>query len=211
MNYIYNQEDLKNIKYLKENPPKKIWWDFVYYSFDYGDFYFQLETSPEIADSQNKNDEAIIGKITKIDKPYVSHQNSKIVCENKIINSIYIVRTFLYFSTYQKHSLYKKSIARIKAKLKSISGKKDPLNDILAKTNGSWEEITCHPKSNEIKYVNPKHSNLIDCGLILEIEGEILEAYVRCNGFGFNVDENNFFSNVEEVKQIAEKYELIKV
>ena len=210
MNYIYNQQDLENIKYLKENPPGKIWWDFSRYSFDYGDFHFQLETSPKLADSQNGNDEAIIGEFTKIDSPFEIYEHSKLVCENKTIDSIYVVRSFLYFTTYQAYSFKDRLFAQLATKLKSIFGKKDPLDDIISKSAGSWEEITCHPNSIETKSINPKHSNLIDCGLLIEIDGKILEAYVQRNGFGFN-HENNYFSDIEEVKEIAQQYEVIKV
>ena len=92
-----------------------------------------------------------------------------------------------------------------------MTGKKDPLGDIVSKTIGGCKEIICHPKSEEVKKVDPKYSNLIDCGLLIQIDGKCLKAFVEFNGFGFHVSDDKYFHDIDELKDIAGRYEFIKV
>ena len=92
-----------------------------------------------------------------------------------------------------------------------MTGKADAFGDISSKAIGGGEEFTCHPKSDEAKKVDPKHSNLIDCGLLLQIDGKCLKAFVERNGFGFHIWDEKYFFDIDELKEIAKQYELIKV
>ena len=212
MNYTYKDSEIEFARHMKVNPPHKIWWDFTTYVFDYGDFYFQLECVSEIADTQNKSDEAIIGQFTKHFEPFVPGQHTKLVCYDKRIEELYIVRVFLYFTTFREYSKTEQFLNQVKQKVKNlVTGKKDPFGDIVSKTIGGCEEITCHPKSDEVKNVAPQYSNLIDCGLLVQIDGKCLKAFVESNGFGFHVWDDKYFHNIDELKDIAGQYEFIKV
>lgn len=212
MDYTYTQNEISFARYIKTNAPKKIWYDFATYVFDYEAFYFQIECVSEIADTQNKSDEAIIGQFTKHLEIYVPGQYTKLVCEDRKIEELYIARVFLYFTTFKEYSKLEQIYSQIQHKTKTlITGKKDALGDILSKTIGGCEEITCHPKSEEAKSVDTKYSNLIDCGLLIQIDGKCLKAFVQSNGYGFPISDDNYFDDIEGLKDIAGQYEFIKV
>jgi hypothetical protein len=212
MDYTYKDSEIEFARYIKTNPPRKIWWDFTVYVFEYESFYFQIECVSEIADTQNKSDEAIIGQFTKHLETFIPGQETELVCENKKIDELYIARVFLYFTTFKEYSKAKRLFNQAKQKVKSfLLGKTDPIEQLLSSTIGGCEEITCHPKSIEAQSVNPKHSNLIDCGLLLQIEGKVLKAFVESNGFGFPIWNNKYFYEIDELQNIIGQYEFIKV
>jgi hypothetical protein len=203
MDYTYN---------LKANPPHKIWWNTIAIVFDYSEFYFQLECNSEIADTQNKSDEAIVVEFTKHLEPFVVGTHTKLICQDKRIEELYIVRVFLYFTNYREYSKIEKFFNITKQRLKTLfTGKKDAFGDLFSKATGGSEEVTCHPNSDEAKNIDPKYSNLIDCGLLVQIDGKCLKAFVECNGFGFDVWEDKYFHNINELKEIVGQYEFIKV
>ena len=178
--YTYNENEIELVRHLLNYTPKKIWWDFVRYYFDYGEYYIKLNCVDKIADSQNKIDEAIIGEITREENAFKPDKDAKLVCENKKIDNAHIVRTFLYFSTFRDYSAPEKLTNRIKHKLKTLlTGKKDPAGDLISRTTGIGEELICHPKSDEAKKVNPAFANLLDIGLLLEIEGKFFKSIHR--------------------------------
>lgn len=212
MDYIYKDSEIEFARYIKANPPQKIWWNFISYVFDYGNFYFQIESVSKIADTQNKSDEAIIGQFTRHLEAFVPNQDDKLICENKRIDELYIIRVFLYFTTFRKYSKVEQLFNQTRQKIKSlIIGRADPIEEILSKTIGGCKEVICHPKSDEIKRINPKHLNLIDCGLLLQIDGKILKAFVESNGFGFHIWGDKYFYDISELNEIAGQYEFIKV
>lgn len=111
-----------------------------------------------------------------------------------------------------KHSKTEQFLNQAKHKLKNlVTGMKDPFGDVLSKAIGDCEEITCHPNSDLAKNADPKYSNLIDCGLLVQIDGKCLKAFVESNGFGFYVWDDKYFHNIDELKGIAGHYEFIKV
>ncbi|MEA5006486.1 MAG: hypothetical protein VB022_08760 [Rikenellaceae bacterium] len=212
MDYTYKDSEIEFARQIKANPPHKIWWDFTTITFDYSDFYFQIECVSEIADTQNKSDEAIIGQFTKHLEHYSPGQHTKLVCQDKKVEELYIVRVILYFTAFRAFSKTEQLINQAKQNVKTwLTRKKDPFGDVLSKTIGGCEEITCHPKSDEAKNADPSFSNLIDCGLLIQIEGKCLKAFVESNGFGFHIWNDKYFFDIDELKDIAGQYEFIKV
>ena len=212
MDYTYTNSEIEFARHIKLYSPQNIWWDFATYVFDYGDFYFQIECVSELAATQNKSDEAIIGRFSKHFQPFVPGGHMKLICQDKNIEELYIVRVLLYFTTYSEYSKTKLLLNQVKQRLKSLlTGKNDPVGELLSKSIGGCEEITCHPKSDDAKNVDPNYSNLIDCGLLVQIDGKYLKAFVERNGFGFDSWNDNFFLTIDEIKEISSRYELIKV
>jgi len=212
MEYTYKDKEIGFARHIKDNPPHKIWWDFISYFFDYGEFYYQIECTSEIADTQNEADEAIVGKFTRHPEPYFPDQNAKLVCQGKKIEAVYIARAFLHFTTNREYSRLERFFNRSIQQVKNIvTGKKDPIGDIVSQTLGGYEEITCHPKSEEAKNANPVYSNLIDCGLLIQIDGKFLKAFAEGNGFGFHIWNDKYFHDYEELKDTFEEYEFIEV
>ena len=210
--YTYKERELEYVQYLKNYPPKKVWWDFVEYVFEYDAFYFQLECISEIADTQNESDEAIIAHFTKHEEPFKPRVETKLVCENKKIEDIYIARTFLYFSTVKNFSKLEMFYRQFKQRAKVfLTMKKDPFGDAVSESAGSHAEITCHPRSEEAKGVDPRYSNLIDVGLLIQIDGKCLKTFLENNGFGFHIWNDKYFFEPKELKSITGQYEFIKV
>lgn len=209
MDFTYKKPELEIARYIKLNPPTKIWRNFVSYTFDYGNFYFQLVSECEEASTPNKPGEAIVGQLTKHLKPFHPNDNTELVCDNKKVEEVYIVRTFLYFSAFHSYSKTEQLLNRAKYKVKSILFKTDPVNALTAKATGYGESYVCHPNSEEAKKVNAPYSNIIDCGLILQIDGNFLFAFVQSNGYGFPIWNNKNFHSFKDLEEIAEQYELI--
>ena len=212
MEYLYNDNDLEIIRFIKNNPPKRIWYEYLSYVFEYESFYFTIEIQDEKADSINDYDEAIIGKITKISNEFQSSEYYTLICENKRIEELYVVRTFLYFTPIKylsKLTIFKNKIIN---KIKSFFTKRnDILQKLLAETIGGCEEITCHPNSEQAKKVQKEYSNLLDCGLLLNIEGKYLKVFVESNGYGFYILNEKYFFDLDEIKDIPQQFELIKI
>jgi hypothetical protein len=209
--YTYGNEEIQLIQKLIYTPPNKIWWDFVQYIFDYNNYYIKLECISKRADTQNKSDEAIIANITIVNEEFKPSENTVLVCQNQIIDNAYIVKTFLYFTTYRKYSVFEKITKRTAYKIKNFFTGNNPIESILSETIGGCEEIICHPKSDEVKNINPKYANILDVGLLLEIEGKCLKAFIQNNTFGFHIWDEKYFFKPEDLKEDAELYEFIKI
>ena len=210
--YIYKETDIKLIRHLKNIRPLKIWYNFTFYVFDYGNYHLILECVDKVAKSQNKFDEAIIAELTQRNEKYVPDEHSKLICENKSIDNIYIVRTLLYFSDFRYFSKPEKIANRIKYKVKSfINGKREPIDIIKSGITGIGNEYVCHPKSKETKSIDLNYTNLLDVGLLIEIENKYIKAYIQSNGFGFHISNQKYFYDSEELKEDTQLYEFLKL
>ena len=210
--YLFDEDEINLVKHLLKHPPNRIWYDYVWYVFEYNDYHLRLDCYDESADTQNKYDEAIIAKMIKEDKKFEPSQEYKLVYKDKKIETAYIVRTFLYFTTVRMFSEDEITLRRETQKIKtSLTGKQDPLEEILSDTIGYCQEIICHPNSEEAKKVNIQYSNLLDVGLLLEVEGKFLKAYIANNGFGFPVWNDKYFFEAEELKEEVKFYDFIKI
>lgn len=212
MDHTYTESEIEFAHFIKTNSPRKIWWDFTKYVLDYGDFFYQIECVGKFADSPNENEEAIIGQLTKQIESFVPGEYAKLVCENKTIEEIFIVRAFLYFTPFREITPKDKFIRKSKQFLKTLlTGKSNPIDKIFTDIVEGCEIIICHPESGEAKAVDSNFSNLIDCGLLIQIENKCLKAFVENNGYGFLIYKDKFFHEIKELKRIAGQYEFIKV
>ena len=211
MEYLFNDIEKNIIEKLKNSQPKRIWYEFVTVVFEFDDFYIELESVPEIADSQNKFDEAMTAKIREIKKSYKPSENAKLICENKLIIEIKTVRTFLYFTdSISEPKKVKKLDSKWNRFMSKISNvKQSEIEKILGRTSSSYHSvITCRPNSSESKKAHPEFSNIIDVGLVLKIENEFLPVFVQSNSFGFGHLERKFLLLESELKEIINNYEL---
>ena len=211
MEHLFNEIEKKIIEKLKNSKPKRIWYEFITVVFEFDDFYIELESVSEIADSQNKYDEAIITKIREFNKSYKPSENAKLISENKFISEIKTVRTFLYFtdsiSEPKKVKKLDSKWNRVMSKISNV--RKSEIEKILEGTSSSYHSaITCQPNSAESKKARPEFSNIIDVGLVIKIENEFLPVFVQSNGFGFGHLEKKFLLRKSELKQIINNYEL---
>jgi len=71
--------------------------------------------------------------------------------------------------------------------------------------------ISYHPKSEEAKAISLDYSNLIDVGLLIQIEQKCLKAFVEKNSYGFHVWNDKFFFELDELIDTARQYDFLKV
>jgi len=86
------------------------------------------------------------------------------------------------------------------------SGKKDPIGYITSKTTGVHKEITCHPKLKDIINIDAKYSNMLDCGILIKIDGKYLKAFVQSNSLGFTIWDDEYFYNEDLINDLCEEY-----
>jgi len=211
MEHLFNDIEKKIIEKLKNSKPKRIWYEFITVVFEFDDFYIELESVSEIADSQNKYDEAIAAKIREFKKAYKPSKNAKLISKNKLISEIKTVKTFLYFTdSISEPKKVKKLDSKWNRFMSKISNvKQSETEKILGGTSSSYHSvITCRPNSSESKKARPEFSNIIDVGLVLKIENEFLPVFVQSNSFGFGHLERKFLLPESELKKIINNYEL---
>lgn len=202
---LYDDQTIEIFKILKSNSPKRMLSDeFMQVAFDYGNFYFIASPEDFIAASQNTNDEAIIVKFEKHNEAYKIHESEKVLFENPKISNIYILRTLLYFSD---HINYKDRDEAISVMTKEEK-ENEILSDVLSKATGGHEEIVCHPQSDEAEKVNKDFSNLVDAGILIEVNGEKLLCFSYFNSFSAN---GQTWTNKEIEEDLLPFYEFIKV
>ncbi|SNS47845.1 hypothetical protein SAMN06295967_110111 [Belliella buryatensis] len=213
MVHKFSDREVKFAQYIKENTPHKIWFGYyIDYAFDFGSFYIKLECILEDVDSPHIYSEAKIVRLTKHDEVFVPEEYTKLICQKKNIECLFITRAMLHFSLFEEYSKTKQIFNRLKQKSKILfTGKQDYLGDMFAKVDGCYETFISHPLSINAKDVNPEFSNLVDCGLLIQIEGKMLKAFVEDNSYGFHVFNDKYFFAKEEIKEIYDKYELIEI
>ena len=103
--HLFSNEELSHLKFIRENSPIRIWYEYIQYVFEYENFYFTLEV--ELAEKiyQAKEFEvqyAMKTEIKFIEDKFVAQQGSQLLSENEKITEIEIVRTKLYFAKYRQ-------------------------------------------------------------------------------------------------------------
>lgn len=103
--YLFSDEELSHLKFIRENSPIRIWYEYIQYVFEYENFYFTLKV--ELAEKiyQAKEFEvqyAMKTEIKFIEDKFVAQQGSQLLSENEKITEIEIVRTKLYFAKYRQ-------------------------------------------------------------------------------------------------------------
>ena len=211
MNYIFDDIEREIIEELKNSRPKRIWTEYIKVIFEYEDYFVELECVPEIADSQNKADEAMTVKIRKENGNYKPYKSAQVICENEQIKEINTVRTFLYFTDSitepKKVQKMDSKWNRIMSKIAGI--RKSEIDKILEGTSSSYHsEIICKPNSEDAKKASPEYSNLIDVGILVSTKEKYLPIFVQSNGYGFSHLESKPFISSNELDKIIGNYEL---
>ena len=143
MEHLFNDIEKKIIEKLKNSKPKRIWYEFITVVFEFDDFYIELESVSEIADSQNKYDEAIAAKIREFKKAYKPSKNAKLISKNKLISEIKTVKTFLYFTdSISEPKKVKKLDSKWNRFMSKISNvKQSETEKILGGTSSSYHSV----------------------------------------------------------------------
>lgn len=209
---LYSEEKKDLIRFLIKNQPDSIWFNFTSYIFSYPSLHIMISISDDIAATQNKFDEILYGSIEKKDKKFEPSDSYEIVCKHQSIQKAYLMRTLLYFDTFRNFSKTERITNKMIYKIKSLfTGKKDPFLKLWSETNGGGAEYTCNPNSDQAKEAIPEYSNLIDTGVLFEIDGKYIKAYTVGNAFGFHVQDNKYLVDVSELEDEPNYYDAIKI
>ena len=206
--FLFNNNDQVLINELKNSTPIKIWSEYVKIIFEFKHSFIELECKGEKAESINNSDEAIICIIRKQNNKYKKSNGSELITENKKLNDIRIVRTVLHFTKSKKIEPIPHNKNSFKSRLKKfITGEDDIISEILSMPSTGHSEIVSNPKSIENNM--PEFSNLIDVGLLIEIDNQYFQPIIKDNGYGFIDIGRKPFLSKEETNLELKNYELI--
>ena len=176
----YEENTITLFDFLKRHTPKRVFSDeHMQVIFDYGDFHISAFPEDFVAASQNKSDEMINAKFERVDSTFRPNEQDKMLFQGKAISRLWILRTLLYFTD---HILFN-SEAEVLGDFEVKSDTDKAIADILRQTTGGHDEVVCHPKSDEAKETNQEFANLVDAGVMLEIDGKLLMCFALSNAF----------------------------
>jgi hypothetical protein len=203
--FLYDEKTIELFRRLKSLPPKRILSDeFYHVGFDYGESHVMATPKDFLAASQNGDDEAITIEFLEVQSPYKIHESERVIFENPIISRVFILRTLLYFTDHVTYKSKDEALAKMTDEEKADK----VLSKILSETTGGHEEIVCNPQSKEAAEVNPNFANLVDAGVLLEIDGKCLGCFSNFNGFSAG---GQMWTYEEISKDIVPYYEFIEV
>ena len=203
--HSYRENTIALFKFLKYHTPERIFSDLGYQViFDYKDFHVLAFPEVFVAASQNEWDEVISAKFKRIDSSFQPSKHDKLMFQNKAINRLWILRTMLYFTDYTPWNSETEAVRDFEVETETNR----VIADLISKTTGRHEEVVCHPKSKEAERVNKEFANLVEAGIMLEIDRQLLMCFAWCNGFCIVGD----VMSLDKIKEeVAPFYEFIEI
>ncbi len=201
----YGENTVALFDFLKRHTPERIFSDeHMQVIFDYGDFHIAAFPEDSVAASQNKSDETISAKFERVDSAFQPNEHDKLLFQDKSISRLWILRTLLYFTDHILYNSEAEALGDFEIKSKTDKA----IADILRQTTGGHEEVVCHPKSAEAESVNQEFANLVDAGVMLEIEDKLLMCFAWNNGFQVV---GRIMSLDELKEEVAPFYEFVEI
>ena len=202
---FYGENTIELFHYFKQCTPKRIFSDEFYcVVFDYSDFHITVMPEDFVAASQNDSDEMINAKFERVDSVFQPNENDKLLFQGKAICRLWILRTLLYFTDHVLFHSEEEALGDFE--IKSETDKS--IADIMRKTTGGHDEVVCHPRSAEAKSVNKEFANLVDAGLMLEIDDKLLMCFSWNNSFSI-VGRTMSLDELKE--EVAPFYEFVEL
>ena len=186
--YLFDTDDFVLISYLKSETPKRIWWTPILYIFEYEDFYIEAEIycSEENPVSFYEYGFIMSVRFEKVNGKYTNFNGCILLSENRKISNIYIVRTQIYFHDYRSPKY------------------------IENKNYNCFGDFQTHPKVKLEKDIQVKSTYLVDVGLLINIENDFIDAFVKDNDDDlYKFDEKYLLENFD-FKDLPNEYEYIK-
>ncbi|MEX0996315.1 MAG: hypothetical protein WDZ45_04645 [Flavobacteriaceae bacterium] len=171
--YLFSENELELIKFLKIDSPKKIWWEPICYIFEYDNFYIELSIEsakkinlgsiPEINERISDFDQFVmIAKLKRVNLKFKLQSGSELISEDEKIIEVNIVRTLL---LYCQH----------------IQSKDDSHYFTL-------DSCQINPMSEINKELKVKWTCLADVGLWIRLENKILNCFIIENDDDFSTN-----------------------
>jgi len=186
--YLFDTDDFILISYLKSETPKRIWWTPILYVFEYEDFYIETEIYCCEENLVSFNDYGFIMsiKFEKVNGKYTNFDGCVVLSENRKISNIYIVRTQIYFHDYRNPKY------------------------IENKNYNCFGDFQTHPKVKLDKDIQVQSTFLVDVGLLINIENDFIDAFVKDNDDDLYKFEENYLLENFDFKDLPKEYEYIK-
>ena len=202
---LYEKSIITLFKFLKHQTPKSVYSDnYCNVMFAYKTFHILAFPEDFEAASQNRYDEIIRVNFEYINSAFQPKEQHQLLFQGKTISRLWILRTLLYFTDYVPYKSEAEALGDFQVK----TGIDRVIADMLRKSTGGYDEVVCHPKGKEAKSVDKKFSNLVDAGIMLEIDSKLLMCFSRDNRF-FVV--GNVISPEKIKEEIIFLYEFIEI
>jgi hypothetical protein len=210
--YLYTESDIEVIRQLKFQTPKKIWWNVIQYVFEFEDNNLIIESkcSNELPVTSNSHARVMISEIKKSNDIFTPNEMSILLCENEKITDIFIARTLLYFSDYEKpKKSFKKIIISL---LNSIRGSNDKkIDSYLNQIDGIYHDFVIHPNSDLVLNINEESKNLVDVGLLIVLNNKFIKSYLEQNDDDYIRFDDNYLLDDFNFSDTSLQYDYIKV
>ena len=200
--YLFTEEEIDLIRFIKLNNPVNIWSNIIQYIFDYEEFHirFEIECCEKILLDENYEENIVKTengnhnifeqyvmsvKIEKVNKPFVTNEASEKISSNEKIIEIYLLKSLYYFT---KH--------------KEIKGNKN-------KTYSNESGII-NPNIEINKNIEIGNKYIVDVGIMILTESNnFLNCFIHNNDEDFGI--NEFYINDNLMETEKGKYEFIKI
>ena len=197
--FSYDRDTVAVFEFLKDNLPHRIYTNkFERVVFDYGNFHFIAEPDAFRGVSQDEGCEVLLADFKRIDSMFQPSIHDELMFKDKAIARIWILRTLLYFT----------EDAPFDRKAEALKEPHPVIANLIRTSSTAHEEIICHPDSEEAKSINREFANLVDAGIMLEIDGQRLMCFSWGNGFGIV---GNTMSIDELEAEVVPEYKFIEV
>ena len=186
--YLFDTDDFILISYLKSETPKKIWWTPIEYIFEFEDFFIKLEIYCCDKNPVSFNDYGQIMSVTleKINGKYTNFDGCSVLSESRKISNIYIVRTLIYFHDYRNPKY------------------------IENKNYKYFGDFQINPNEKPEKDIIFETLNLVDVGLLINIENDFIDAFVKENDDDFYKFDDKYLLEKVDFENLPKEYEYIK-
>ena len=203
--FSYAEDTVTLFRFLKHHPPDRIYTDkFCQVIFDYGHFHFVAEPDAFRGVSQDKDCEVILADFKRINAVFQPSADYELMFQDKAIDRLWILQTLLCFTDYVVFNSEAEALENFEVKTKAD----EIIANLIKKSSRAREQIVCHPDSEEAKGVNREFANLIDAGIMLEIDSQLLMCFPWCNSFGVVGD----IMSIDEIKkEVAPFYKFIEI
>ncbi|MCL8009387.1 hypothetical protein M8845_18325 [Gelidibacter japonicus] len=195
--FLFSEEELKLIEYLKSNSPKRIWLEPIFYIFEYDNFYIELgiECAEKIQlgylpekkfTTQPINDfeqYVMVARLKKVNYKFKSQKGSELWIENEKITEVNIVRTLLFYCQHvqsKEHSNF---------------------------FNTESSQINPNLKIN--KELKIERTCLADVGLWIRLDRKVLNCFIIDNDDDFSTN-SHCYENVDLKQTKKEVYSFLE-
>lgn len=200
--YLFSEEEVDLICFIKFNKPIKIWYDIIHFVFVYKDFYisFEVECLDKFILNETIEEDELISNIDslkffeqyamalRIKKNlgiYISNEASEEISINEDVKEVFLVRSLYYY-----------------AKHKEIKGTK----------NKSFYLSSCiiNPNKKNDKNIKVERKYLVDTGIVIQFENDtFLNCFLQNNDEDLAI--NSFWINDNLIESQKDKYDFLKI